>query len=78
MSQDEFSQTLLYKEYACFNFSNFSKLCSPFPRVHAFVPTLFSLQANVTQGGRVVKGGGGWMFLLESEQSLILESNRAA
>ena len=24
------------------------------------------------------KGGGGWIFLLESEQSFILESNRAA
>ena len=69
MSQDEFSQTSLYKEYACFNFSNFpiyppgfANLCSPFPRAHAFLPTFF----GVKQGGRVGKGGGGvgWMFLI--------------
>ena len=78
MSQDDFSQTSLYKEYAYFNFSNFSKLCSPFLRVIASVQTLFSLQTNVMQGGRVGKGGGGWRLLLESEQSLSLESKRAA
>ena len=74
MSQDEFSHTLLYKEYASFNFSNFSKLCSPFPRVLMSVPTLFGLQANVKQGGRVEKRGGVWMFLLESEQSTEIAS----
>ena len=70
MSQDEFSQTSLYKKYACFNFSSssFSKLCSPFPRVPVSLPTLFDLQAKVKQDSGVGKGGGVWMFLLESEQ----------
>ena len=57
--------TSLYKEYACFNFSNFpiyppgfANFCSLFPRAHASLPTCFSLQANVKQGGRVGKGEG--------------------
>ena len=37
------------------------------------MPTLFGLQANVKQGGRVGKGGGVWMFLLESEQPTEVE-----
>ena len=46
----------------------FAKLCSPFLRVLA-VTTLFGLQANVAQGGRVRKEEGvGWP-LLEPEQS---------
>ena len=60
LSQDEFSQTSLYKEYACFNFSNFpmylpgfENLCSPFPCAHASLPTLFGLKTNVKQGRRV-------------------------
>ena len=32
----------------CGDFSNFSKLRSPFPRVHVSVQTLFDLQANFT------------------------------
>ena len=74
MSQDEFSQTSFYKEYACFIFSNFpiyppgfANLCSPFPRAHASLPTLFDLKSNVKQGGRVGKGVG--CSLLEQEQS---------
>ena len=57
LSQNEFSQTLLYKKYACFNVSNssFSKLCSPFLRVHVSVLTLFGLQAKVKQVGGVRK-----------------------
>ena len=74
MSQDEFSQTSFYKEYACFIFSNFpiyppgfANLSSPFPRAHASLPTLFDLKTNVKQGGRVGKGVG--CSLLEQEQS---------
>jgi len=72
LSQNEFSQTSLYKEYPCFNFSNFpiyppgfSNLCSLFPRAHAFLPTVF----GVKQGGRVGKGEGVGCSLLEPEQS---------
>ena len=65
MSQEKFSKTLLYEENACLNFTNFliyihgfAKLSSPFLLAFA-VTTLFGLQANAAQGGRVRKGEGG-------------------
>ena len=74
LSQYEFTQRSLYKEYASFNFSNFpicpagfAKLCSPL--VHTSVPTLLGLQANVTQGGRVGKGGRGLDFPYWSQKN---------
>ena len=67
-------QKSIYKEHACFNFSNFpiyppgfANLCSPFPRAHASLPTLFGPKTNFKQGGRVGKGVG--CSLLEPEQS---------
>ena len=81
LSQDECNQTSLYKEYGCFNFSNFSKLCSPFPRVHvstcpcrrysAFKPMSRKVVGCESAEGLDVTIGFRIIFF-------ILESNRAA